>query len=73
MNCSNQGGVTPIDSIVTSVTAVSQCSTVTLPKWVQSTIKAAQKYSGEQTQIIVLQFAPNWNGLMWVGVTHATK
>ena len=59
------GGVT----IVTAATAVSQQSNGQLPERVQSMVKAAQKQSQssgpsvEQTQITVLQFAPNWNGL----------
>jgi len=77
-----QGGVTLVDSIATAMTAVSQRSTIKPPIWVQSTVKAAHKYSQcsgpsmEQTQITVLQFTPNWNRLQQYnagGVTHVMK
>ena len=41
--CVCQEGVTPIDSIVTAVTALSQRSAVKPPKWVGSIVKAESK------------------------------
>jgi len=67
-----------IDSIVISHSCNCSQSTVKLSEWVQSTVKAAQKYcqssdpSVEWTHITALQFAPNWNGLQQYNVGGVT-